>query len=1204
MSLPVACYPGTYSATGYSPCSPCPTNMVSDVSKSTSCKWCGGGKYPAADKRMCLTCPLGTYSQYGLYETTPGYTCSATCPAGTYAAVGTQICYQCGPGKYNPNSGATSSSACLLCPQGTYYSASTGKGTSACNTCGMGTYNSKRGSITITDCLKCAYGTYGPTYGAAECTPCPLDTYGPSIGLTKCTPCPSYKPMTSSTGKADISDCGCTSGYYPGTTFTNACTACPVGTYNPNRGERYSVGSTSSTYCQPCPAGTYGSSTGLAACSKCSRGTINLNTGSTSESACTYCQAGTENLDASLSSVCTSCNPGTYSYGNGVCLECEQGSFTPDTGSIACILCPGGTYSPNPGATASSACLPCPTGEFSGNGYGVCAICSSGTYNDLENQTSCKPCPGGTYNPNTWSKSLSACVNCLPGKYSLGGASSCTSCNPGTYNSLYRQSSCQLCPETTYNPKTGSSLASDCINCGTGLFSLAGSTNVSQCITCLAGSFINMYGECLSCNPGYYSTAINAKSCTMCDFNTYSDQYGSTSCTSCPSNTLTAFKGTQSVSDCKNCPVGQFLSSFGTCYPCYAGTYNNTPNQRSCTSCPAGTYSGDGASACILCPINTYFSGSNGTSASVCAPCGDDLYSQAGSSSYASCTPIQAVTTCTPSQFYNFETKQCEFKDLALSCIGKSTDDCISSTYQGTNAAKVNLTDYVYSVEPITFVDTKVLPQGLQDTMSTCEGDCKFIAADFTAQTFDKKSDIPYTINTLTTTAENKAVITSESSDTPINFKSPPGFAINDYAITQGTQLVNAPTTLVGQDSCSVACIARSDCAGFNLNAGTNTCEFFTSVGSEEYIDSKLSFRKENIPTTLQSGSAPSYPGTNLDAQGLSCTDMIACNSNVRRVLDDTTIAAFTTGDLQACDYCPIRKFDRPTNTVTDEFGKSTHDRMNMFFKGQNALHVPIINRSFYVMTPYIPTSTGWYHNIFVKKPVNSDKFQVISGELNVNLDNTYMGTKTRIMSIQRLIAPKNSSFKSGCSFPYPIQGSNSVLSIFTINTPDTFEFIPCDYVNDGFMIKNSNGQFVQFYNGNISVIDQVQMKEKFTEEYNRCIFFMTPSDIGSFLTEYKTNTDYFLPPNNLIRYDSGSNRLKIINSAISKDYFSIAGQLQLYYSTVQTDRTYPGVGTIDNTVNGYFTIYSPYTYDNLITIDQDLVDTGNSVILAPSVIL
>jgi hypothetical protein len=304
-----------------------------------------------------------------------------------------------------------------------------------------------------------------------------------------------------------------------------------------------------------------------------------------------------------------------------------------------------------------------------------------------------------------------------------------------------------------------------------------------------------------------------------------------------------------------------------------------------------------------------------------------------GSTSYSSCTPIQAVTDCTASQFYNFEEKRCEFKDLALSCIDKSTDDCISPTYPGTNAAKVSLREYVYGVEPITIVDTQVLPLGLQDTMFTCEGECKLIAADFTTQTFEKKSNVPYAINTIQSTAENKALIVSQNGTTPVIFNSPPGFSINDYAITQGGSLANAPTTLVGQDSCSVTCNARSDCIGFNLNNGTNTCEFFSSVVSEGYIDNKMSFRKEDIPTTLQSGSLPP-PGTNLDTQGLLCNDMTSCNSNIQRVLDNTTIAAFTTADLQACEYCPIRKFHRATNTITDEFGKSTHDISNMFFKG------------------------------------------------------------------------------------------------------------------------------------------------------------------------------------------------------------------------------------------------------------------------------
>jgi hypothetical protein len=362
------------------------------------------------------------------------------------------------------------------------------------------------------------------------------------------------------------------------------------------------------------------------------------------------------------------------------------------------------------------------------------------------------------------------------------------------------------------------------------------------------------------------------------------------------------------------------------------------------------------------------------------------------------------------------------------------------------------LTDYVYGVEPITFVDTKVLPQGLQDTLSTCEGDCKFIAADFTTQTFEKKTDIPYAINTIQSTAENKSLITSQSGDTPVMFNAPPGFSINDYAITQGSSLVSAPTTLVGQLSCSEACNARSDCTGFNLNNGTNTCEFFTSVGSEDYIDNKMSFRKEDIPTTIQSGSGfPSYPGTNLDSQGLSCNDMTSCNSNVQRVIDDTTISAFTTADLQACEYCPVRKFHRATNTVTDEFGNSTHDITNMIFKGLHTPHIQIIDRGFYVMTPYVPTSTGWYHNIFIKKPANSNKFNVISGELNVQLDNSPLSREvTRILSITKLIAAKNSSFKTNCSFPFKIPNTNSVYSRLSVDTPDVFEFIPCEYVSDG----------------------------------------------------------------------------------------------------------------------------------------------------------
>jgi hypothetical protein len=138
-------------------------------------------------------------------------------------------------------------------------------------------------------------------------------------------------------------------------------------------------------------------------------------------------------------------------------------------------------------------------------------------------------------------------------------------------------------------------------------------------------------------------------------------------------------------------------------------------------------------------------------------------------------------------------------------------------------------------------------------------------------------------------------------------------------------------------------------------------------------------------------------------------------------------------------------------------------------------------------------------------------------------------------------------------------------------------------------MIKNSNGQFIQFYNGNITTIDQLQLPGAHTEDYNRCVFFMRQSNIDSFLTEYKSSAEYFLPPNNLVKYDSSSNRLRIINNSITKDYFTFSGRYH-YITEISTDRTYPGVGTIDSISNTYFTIRDEIYYEDLITIDQSLV--------------
>ena len=77
-----------------------------------------------------------------------------------------------------------------------------------------------------------------------------------------------------------------------------------------------------------------------------------------------------------------------------------------------------------------------------------------------------------------------------------------------------------------------------------------------------------------------------------------------------------------------------------------------------------------------------------------------------------------------------------------------------------TNAAKSDITSRIYSVAPTYEVADTTLPTNLQNQLDTCiDGTCNYVAYDFDADTGTNLRDLPYIINTRTTTTENKAVI-------------------------------------------------------------------------------------------------------------------------------------------------------------------------------------------------------------------------------------------------------------------------------------------------------------------------------------------------------------------------------------------------------------------------------------------------------------
>ncbi len=97
---------------------------------------------------------------------------------------------------------------------------------------------------------------------------------------------------------------------------------------------------------------------------------------------------------------------------NGVCNECQAGTYQSDSG---CQNCPAGKFNDRYNCTngeenccqdcddgsisseGSSSCRVCEKGHHSNGSHTECLPCDRGKYQDQRGQGSCKVCPGGTY---------------------------------------------------------------------------------------------------------------------------------------------------------------------------------------------------------------------------------------------------------------------------------------------------------------------------------------------------------------------------------------------------------------------------------------------------------------------------------------------------------------------------------------------------------------------------------------------------------------------------------------------------------------------------------------------------------------------------------------------------------------------------------------------------------------------------------------
>lgn len=126
----------------------------------------------------------------------------------------------------------------------------------------------------------------------------------------------------------------------------------------------------------------------------------------------------------------------------------------------------------------------------------------------------------------------------------------------------------------------------------------------------------------------------------------------------CPEGTFSVLEAAATADTCSTCPHGTWSSEGAAeCTLCPAGFASGAPGASdplACAPCPRGTWAAAAAAACELCPPGTWSPAENATDESTCELCPIGAYSGAGSARVEDCT------VCPPGSFRSPETNECE----------------------------------------------------------------------------------------------------------------------------------------------------------------------------------------------------------------------------------------------------------------------------------------------------------------------------------------------------------------------------------------------------------------------------------------------------------------------------------------------------------------------------------------------------------------
>ncbi|KAE9138231.1 hypothetical protein PF007_g1495 [Phytophthora fragariae] len=751
-SNPIPCPPGTYSETTQNvdasyclPCSPgfvcntsalvtpfdkCPGGYVCAGGASTATQLCPKGFECPEGSFEPRACPAGTFAdEEGLarcklcperYYCEIGSISPVECPQGYYCPLQTPSAtkYPCLAGSFGDQRALASSKECAPCPRGKFCSGlpptsttsgecapghycvgnattaeptdgvtgglcdgghvclggawlpnpidgSTGRicepgfycpvGSFSQIRCPKGTYNSVEKQST---CITCPAGGYCDTNATAP-APCPLRYYCPE-GVEDPMLCPNGKFCVGGTITAP-----CSAGFYcklrndhpnPATTTVN-------GASDDDIVWRTELGG-------PCPIGYY-CPEGVLDPIPCPKNSSRLETLGIALTDCDPCPAG------------KSCNDGTKT------VPCPAGSYCPY--GVGEVPCPAGTFNGAEGKANLEDCRPCDAGKLC-NRTGIIDLtdydCPPGSF-CLRGSSEPHACAAGTFRAVGAGKSSDDCATCIRGSYCEAGATQPQVCNATTY-CPEGAGSPLLCPGGSYCPYNTSTP----VLCPEGFFCSLGVDSPSICtighycpsrttaqIPCplgylgrttpLDGAYTSLDSSCEACEPGTFGIDANRTRCDEC-----LEGYV------CLGATNSSHPESRELDRGYPCPPG---------YYCPAGSSSEI-------ACPSGTYQpiykASNASACLLCPANSY---QNAPGQSSCLPCSTSAYAGAGATkctcvgSHRAFQMTDGYCICEPGyEFYDQDMILRSDEDGDVDCQPIVYDRCSSSQVRSDSGSCVS----------------------------------------------------------------------------------------------------------------------------------------------------------------------------------------------------------------------------------------------------------------------------------------------------------------------------------------------------------------------------------------------------------------------------------------------------------------------------------------------------------------------------------